>query len=238
MLIVFSFFSLVFLGTLPWFHFFRRGYCVFLLCVRFVVSVPRYDVAMWQKPWRSYKVRPLCEQGYVTSCVGNLTEEKPFLNISETPTPVWISIVVFFLEVGRDWVQLVRRPLVVLPALDDTWWVWSSRWNKDLQGKPKYSEKTCPSAALSTTNPTWPELGSNPGRRGRKPMTNRLSYGTANTDSKLGTQSSDSIDDVTVCVTKFLWRIPVPIADEAKDHVGCNFLAVFLCFIWRSGSRL
>jgi hypothetical protein len=32
---------------------------------------------------------------------------------------------------------------------------------------------------LSTTNPTWPDLGSNPGRRGGKPLTNRLSYGTA-----------------------------------------------------------
>jgi hypothetical protein len=28
--------------------------------------------------------------------------------------------------------------------------VW---WNEDWQGKPKYSEKTCPSATLSTTNP-------------------------------------------------------------------------------------
>jgi hypothetical protein len=32
---------------------------------------------------------------------------------------------------------------------------------------------------LSTTNPTRPYLGSNPGRRGGKPATNRLSYGTA-----------------------------------------------------------
>jgi hypothetical protein len=28
------------------------------------------------------------------------------------------------------------------------------------------SEKTCPSATLSTTNPTWPGPGLNPGRRG------------------------------------------------------------------------
>jgi hypothetical protein len=28
-----------------------------------------------------------------------------------------------------------------------------------------YSEKTCPRATLSTTNPTWPDPGSNPGRR-------------------------------------------------------------------------
>jgi hypothetical protein len=31
------------------------------------------------------------------------------------------------------------------------WWVWSSRCNENWQGKPKYSEKTCPSATLSTT---------------------------------------------------------------------------------------
>jgi hypothetical protein len=45
--------------------------------------------------------------------------------------------------------------------------------------KPKYWEKTSPSATLSTTNPTWHDLGSNPGRRGGKPATNHLSYGTA-----------------------------------------------------------
>jgi hypothetical protein len=33
------------------------------------------------------------------------------------------------------------------------WW-WRNWWNDDWQGKPRYSEKTCPSAALSTTNPT------------------------------------------------------------------------------------
>jgi hypothetical protein len=44
------------------------------------------------------------------------------------------------------------------------WW-WRIWWNEDWQGDPKYSEKTCPSATLSTTNPTWPDPGSNPGRR-------------------------------------------------------------------------
>jgi hypothetical protein len=42
----------------------------------------------------------------------------------------------------------------------------------DWQGKPKYSEKTCPSAALSTTNPTCCPYA-NPGRRGGKPASNR-----------------------------------------------------------------
>jgi hypothetical protein len=58
------------------------------------------------------------------------------------------------------------------------WW-WRIWWNEDWQGKPKYSEKTRPRATLSTTNPTWPNPGSNPSLRGGKPATNRLSYGAA-----------------------------------------------------------
>jgi hypothetical protein len=52
-------------------------------------------------------------------------------------------------------------------------------WNEDWQGKPKYSEKTCLSATLSTTKSHLRDPGSNPGRRGGKPATNRLSYGVA-----------------------------------------------------------
>jgi hypothetical protein len=54
----------------------------------------------------------------------------------------------------------------------------SNRWNANWQGKLKCSEKTCPSATMSTTNPTWPDAGSNPGRRCGKPSTNLQSYGT------------------------------------------------------------
>jgi hypothetical protein len=44
----------------------------------------------------------------------------------------------------------------IVPAPDDRWWwLWRNWWNEDWQGKPKYSEETCPSATLSTTNPTW-----------------------------------------------------------------------------------
>jgi hypothetical protein len=45
--------------------------------------------------------------------------------------------------------------------------------NRSTRGKP------CPSATLSTTNPTWTDLGSNPGLRGERPATNLLSHGTA-----------------------------------------------------------
>jgi hypothetical protein len=38
--------------------------------------------------------------------------------------------------------------------------------------------KTCSCATLSNTNPTWTDPGSNPGLRGGRPATNRLSHGT------------------------------------------------------------
>jgi hypothetical protein len=95
---------------------------------------------------------------------------------------IFISIIIFFSfsgwgEIESTWYVGHCWPIVQAP--DDRWWLWSSRWNEDWQGKPKYSEKTCPSASLSTTDPTWSDLGSNPGRRGGKPATNRLSYGPA-----------------------------------------------------------
>jgi hypothetical protein len=73
--------------------------------------------------------------------------------------------------VGHYW------PTVPVPV--DSWWVWSCQWNENWQEKPQHSEKTCLSATLSTTNPTWPDLGSNTDHRGGKPATNHLSYGTA-----------------------------------------------------------
>jgi hypothetical protein len=68
----------------------------------------------------------------------------------------------------------------IIPAPDDRLeWSWRNWWNEDWQGKPKYSEKTCPSASLSTTNSTWRDPSLNLGHHGGKPATNRLSYGVA-----------------------------------------------------------
>jgi hypothetical protein len=36
--------------------------------------------------------------------------------------------------------------------------------------------KTCPSATLFNTNPTWIDPDANPGLRGERPVTNRLSH--------------------------------------------------------------
>jgi hypothetical protein len=69
------------------------------------------------------------------------------------------------------------------------WWKWlvffvfpyngaQVEWN--WQGKTDVTRgKTCPNATLSTTNPTWNDPGSNPGLRGERPATKRLSHGTA-----------------------------------------------------------
>jgi hypothetical protein len=38
--------------------------------------------------------------------------------------------------------------------------------------------KTSPSATLPIINPTWTEQSANPGLRGKRPVTNRLRYGT------------------------------------------------------------
>jgi hypothetical protein len=40
-------------------------------------------------------------------------------------------------------------------------------------------EKTCTSATLSTTNPTWTDPGSDPGLRAGRPAVNRVSLCTA-----------------------------------------------------------
>jgi hypothetical protein len=90
---------------------------------------------------------------------------------------VWICYFSGWGETESTW--YIGHCWPIVPAPDDRWWLWSSWWNGNRQGKPKYSEKTCPNATLSTTNPTWPDLGSNPGRRGGKPATNPLSYGTS-----------------------------------------------------------
>jgi hypothetical protein len=82
----------------------------------------------------------------------------------------------FFIILNGAGLGPLGTAVTVAPATDDRWWwLWSSWWNEDCQGKLKCSEKICPNATLSTTNPTWPD----PGRRGGKPATKHLSYGTA-----------------------------------------------------------
>jgi hypothetical protein len=88
------------------------------------------------------------------------------------------------------------------------------------------SEKTCPSAALSTTNPIWPGPGLNPGRW--EGGTNRLSYGTACgwmqgwPPEKWHIQQDDKLRDMIRGWTlndKTVQLSAAAIFDKDKDHV-------------------
>jgi hypothetical protein len=54
------------------------------------------------------------------------------------------------------------------------------QWKEIDRGKPTTRRKTCPSATLSTTNPTWTDQGSNPSLRSGRPATNGLSSTVTN----------------------------------------------------------
>jgi hypothetical protein len=58
-------------------------------------------------------------------------------------------------------------------------------WNDIFAGETEVLGENLPSATLSTTNPTWIELGANPGLRSERPATNRLSHGTATKNSSV-----------------------------------------------------
>jgi hypothetical protein len=86
-----------------------------------------------------------------------------------------------FLRVCWDWVHLVGQPLTGLlyqsRMINDecgaVGGIRLGRGNRSTRRKPALSD------TLPTTNATWTEMVSNPCRRGGKPATNRLSYGTA-----------------------------------------------------------
>jgi len=53
------------------------------------------------------------------------------------------------------------------------------RWRNDTdKTKSTYRRKICPTATLSTTNPTWAGPRSNQVLREKRPLTNGLSHGT------------------------------------------------------------
>jgi hypothetical protein len=108
------------------------------------------------------------------------TQQSNFANLSQNTFFLILRIVAGGVQTGST---RHRGHLLSYCACPGWLWGWRIiRWNEDWQGKPKYSEKPFPSATLSTTNPTWPDPGSNPGRRGGKPATNRLSHGAAKSE--------------------------------------------------------
>jgi hypothetical protein len=142
----------------------------------------------------------------------------------------------FFFLVCWGWVRLSQLGTSatiwpIVPASDGRWWrVCRSWWNENWQGKSKYSKKTCPSAILSTTNPTWPALVSNPGGRGGKPANNSVSYCTASryrnlVDSSLSYENFRFIYDILLSVklTSLLNYRAAP-----NLHVGYASIGLFI----------
>jgi hypothetical protein len=68
-------------------------------------------------------------------------------SVSKYAKGITFNVVLFFL-VSLGGVRLTESTWYVghcwpiVPAPDDQWWLWSSWWNEDWQGKPKYSERT------------------------------------------------------------------------------------------------
>jgi hypothetical protein len=85
-------------------------------------------------------------------------------------------IVVVHIDGGRlcPWIVATNR-LLFIPQVTyeyrEQWWNYTDR------GKPKTSEKNLSQCHLSTTNPTWSDLGANPSLHNEKPATNHLSHG-------------------------------------------------------------
>jgi hypothetical protein len=98
---------------------------------------------------------------------------------------VWTLFCIFFylsIGAGVEPSPLLLRPFIGL--LYQPWMIDGDDCGaisviNEWQGKPKYCEETCPSAALSTTDPTRLDSGSNPGLHGGKPMIGPMTYGTA-----------------------------------------------------------
>jgi hypothetical protein len=95
--------------------------------------------------------------------------------------PVYSDICFFFPEGGVGLVPKRGCLLTLAYYAFPRWYEFGERrWNDILTGENRITRrKTCPSATLSITNPTWIDPGANPGPRGERLATNDLSHGTA-----------------------------------------------------------
>jgi hypothetical protein len=117
--------------------------------LQYVFQLLQSSAALW---WYSCQLLTTCKCFLPSSCGLNTLSTLNYF---------------FFVSLGG----LKQSPLgtsatnwSIVPALDDRW-VRSIWWYENWWGKPKYSEKTCTSATLATTNLTWLDLGSNLGSR-------------------------------------------------------------------------
>jgi hypothetical protein len=79
-------------------------------------------------------------------------------------------------------------------------------WNENGQGKLRYWKGICQSATLSTTYPTWADLGLNPDCRGRKPATSCLSSGMAHYLFVMPTVFNWKLGEQFIRVSFSIWK--------------------------------
>jgi hypothetical protein len=80
------------------------------------------------------------------------------------------------------WARVEPSPLLLWPFIGLLYQPWMIDGDEcgAITGRGNWSTRRKPvPVPLSTTDPTWLDLGSNPGRRGGKQANNRLRYGTA-----------------------------------------------------------
>jgi hypothetical protein len=115
-----------------------------------------------------------------------------------------------------DWVHQPLNDLLYQPRMTDEYGAIGGM--RIGRGKPKYSEKTCPSATLSTINDTWSDLESNPGRGGGKSATKRLVY-----DRPLLHPLNSSVRSVSACLLVEAFQVrPAQQSDRSSGFLGCH----------------
>jgi hypothetical protein len=81
--------------------------------------------------------------------------------------PLLDGALLLFMSMGRGYVSalLPRTGLLFFPI-----WYGEPRWNDSARGNRRTRRETWPSATLSTTKPTWNDLGANRGLRDERPV--------------------------------------------------------------------
>jgi hypothetical protein len=121
------------------------------------------------------------------TCLGSLSHHQVFDFLQSPVFICWYSYIgqclhfFFNLHSGGwspNWVHSTLWPFTGLLYLP---WVIVRMENlvEWMAGETEVLRENLPRRHFSITNPTWPDPGLNPGHRGRKPATNRFSYGAA-----------------------------------------------------------
>jgi hypothetical protein len=123
-------------------------------------------------------------------------------------------------------------------------------WN--WQGKTEVlGDKTCPSATLSTTNPTWTDSGSKPGLRGDRPVTISLSRGTASLGTYITVIHSCTLQmavDNSTASLRWRWGAvylirkvfskAITLHHMASQSVLLVLLYISMCKLWKFVSKI